>query len=324
MKRLFAVLLVILVLSGCKASEGQSAVEPPVQEVNAPSVIPLPVTEKAIRAVYEVDGFQVWEISPYGSDFLVYGGYGAESCQFDWIYGGTGLRCPLTFCTRNVLSYEITDVGQIEVLLGTDNPINASKAFPFRRTAYAALRLDAAGAAEPVEYQVGNEVDSVYWAPRGESYTIGWPHGPAALVDVRVGIGGIEAVFGPTEANIGDFFAAASSIPLTEISFAEDTCFLTFQDTALTSGELISYEDPQVQGRHDQYVQAYGLPTSFTAGVLADSNDFISQVEVRQEGNAVQVVMTLTELAQAYTAEVDQLLRDESRPYLRLIFQESH
>ena len=149
-------------------------------------------------------------------------------------------------------------------------------------------------------------------------------HSPTALVDLRISVSGLEAVFGPTEANIGEFFAAASSIPLTDTAFDEvaHTLTLTFHDTALTSGKPITYEDPAKHAWHGQYVQPYVLPTSFPAGPLAGTNSFISAAEVREDDGSVQVVLTLTECAQTYTAENGQLLRDESRPYLRLSFRE--
>ena len=132
-------------------------------------------------------------------------------------------------------------------------------------------------------------------------------------------------MFGPAEANIGDFFAAASSLPLTDTTYDEAARILTltFRDTALTSGEPVTYEDSTKRTRHEQYVHAYSLPTSFSAGTLKGSNTFMEKAEVRQAGDDTQLILTLTEPAQQYTAETGQLLKNESRPYLRVLFRDT-
>lgn len=316
MKRLVPLLTLLLLLTGCGAKD-------PPQTQEAP---PTPaVTEEALRAEYEAQDFIVREIVPYEDDFLVYTGTEPNNGQFAWIYGETGEACFLLFSTRSILSYQIIGTGEIQVIQGPDNVFNAQQSFPTVLRAYAARRLDESGQPYPEEWQAGNSVESTYWAPISEGHTFGWPHGPTALVDLRISAGGLEAVFGPVEAN-SDFFADASSIPLTDTAFDEETRTLTliFHDTALTSGESITYEDPTEQTYHDQFVQAYGLPTAFPAGPLADTNSFLSAAEVREDGGSVQVILTLTERAQTYTAENGQLFRDESRPYLRLSFREAY
>lgn len=304
MRRMLPILLVLALLSGCGSSSHPSDGKSDSPE----GVLPLPVTEDSIREVYGEES----KITPYGCDFLVYSSTDPNAGQFDWIYGKTGQCCPLTFCAHDILSYKITDTGQVQILQGTGNPINASRSFPSLRTAYAALRLDETGQPLPTHQQYGIETDSPYWAPRGECYTIGCPHGSEALVDLRVTIEGVEAVFGPTAENADGFFDAASSIPVTEITFAGDACILTFRDTVLESGTA----DPTSNA-------TCGLPTSFPAGTLGDSNLFLSAADVRQEGRDVLVTLTLTPLAQTYTAENGQLLRNESRPFLRILFREA-
>ena len=304
MRRMLPILLVLALLSSCGSPSHPSADKSDSPE----GVLPLPVTEDSIREVYGEES----KITPYGCDFLVYSSTDPNAGQFDWIYGKTGQCCPLTFCAHDILSYKITDTGQVQILQGTGNPINASRSFPSLRTAYAALRLDETGQPLPTHQQYGIETDSPYWAPRGECYTIGCPHGSEALVDLRVTIEGVEAVFGPTAENADGFFDAASSIPVTEITFAGDACILTFRDTVLESGTA----DPTSNA-------TCGLPTSFPAGTLGDSNLFLSAADVRQEGRDVLVTLTLTPLAQTYTAENGQLLRSGSRPFLRILFREA-
>ena len=304
MRRMLPILLVLTLLSSCGSPSHPSADKSDSPE----GVLPLPVTEDSIREVYGEES----KITPYGCDFLVYSSNDPNNGQFDWIYGKTGQCCPLTFCTHDILSYKITGAGQVQILQGTGNPINAGRSFPSLRTAYAALRLDETGQPLPTHQQYGIETDSPYWAPRGECYTIGCPHGSEALVDLRVTIEGVEAVFGPTAENADGFFDAASSIPVTEITFAGDACILTFRDTVLESGTA----DPTSN-------ETCGLPTSFPAGTLGDSNLFLSAADVRQEGRDVLVTLTLTPLAQTYTAENGQLLRNESRPFLRILFREA-
>ena len=304
MRRMLPILLVLALLSSCGSPSHPSADKSDSPE----GVLPLPVTEDSIREVYGEES----KITPYGCDFLVYSSTDPNAGQFDWIYGKTGQCCPLTFCAHDILSYKITDTGQVQILQGTGNPINASRSFPSLRTAYAALRLDETGQPLPTHQQYGIETDSPYWAPRGECYTIGCPHGSEALVDLRVTIEGVEAVFVPTAENADGFFDAASSIPVTEITFAGDACILTFRDTVLESGTA----DPTSNA-------TCGLPTSFPAGTLGDSNLFLSAADVRQEGRDVLVTLTLTPLAQTYTAENGQLLRSGSRPFLRILFREA-
>lgn len=65
-------------------------------------------------------------------------------------------------------------------------------------------------------------------------------------------------------------------------------------------------------------------PTSFPAGVLETSNDFISRAEIQEVGENVVIALTLMDRAVEYTIEEGQLLWDESRPYLSLRFREAY
>lgn len=304
MRRMLPILLVLALLSGCGSPSYPSAGKNGSPE----GILLLPVMEDSIREVY---GEKI-KITPCGCDFLVYSSNDPNNGQFDWIYSKTGQCCPLTFCTRDILSYKITGAGQVQILPGTGNPINAGRAFSSLRTAYAALRLDETGQPLPTHQQYGIETDSPYRASRGECYTIGCSHSSEALVDLRVTTEGAEAVFGPPAENAGGFFDAVSTIPVTEIAFADDTCIPTFRDTVLESGTA----DPTSN-------ETCGLPTSFPAGTLVDSNFFLSSADVRQEGRDVLVTLTLPPMAQTYTAKNGQLLRNESRPFLRILFREA-
>ncbi len=315
MKRLILLLTLLLLLTGCGTSV-EAERGPKAEAAENADTLPLPVTEASIRAAYETDGFTVREIKPFGKDFLVYGGYMPQNGQFDWIYGETGQRCSLVFCIRNVLSYKIKDVGQIEVLLGTENPFNGHRSFPYLLTAYAAQRLDEKGSPYPVDFQEGNFVKEPYWAPVSEAYTIGWGR-PEALADVRMGLNGIEVTFGPRlDRDMGNFFAAASSIPQVDISYdSVNRCMaLTCHSTCLDSG---------APSPDDSYASMFS-PTNFPAGVLETSNGFISRAKIQEDGENVVIALTLTDRAGEYTIEEGQLLRNESRPYLRLSFREAY
>lgn len=315
MKRFVLILSLLLLLTGCGTSAETEHV-PKADAAENTGALPLPVTEESIRAACEADGFTVREIKPFGKDFLVYGGYMPQNGQFDWIYGETGQRCPLVFCIRSVLSYKIRDVGQIEVLLGTENPFNSHRSFPYLLTAYAAQRLDEKGTPYPADFQEGNFVEEPYWAPVSEAYTIGWRR-PETLADARMSLNGIEVTFGPQlDRDMGNFFAAVSSIPQVDISYdsANKRMTLTCHSTRLDSG---------VPSPDDSYASMFS-PTSFPAGVLETSNDFISRAEIQEVGENVVIALTLTDRAVEYTIEEGQLLWDESRPYLSLRFREAY
>lgn len=321
MKRLLPALpalLALLLAAGCAAPAEMDA---PSTEPEAPA----PITADSLRAEYEAQDFQVREIIPYEGDFLVY--YGTEPCNggFQWVYADTGLHAPLLFSPQEVLDHEIEFEGRIRVLTGGSNMINGFMSFPSWRSAAASLPLTQEGETVTDAYQSGSVQQETYWAALDRSYAFGWDHGSVALVEVRVTANGVDAVFGPTAANLGGFFAAASSIPVTQTSYdsSSHTMTLRFQNTALTSGERTAFADEAERKNYTEYAALYHLPTVLPAGAVAGSNDFIKQAEVRQDGADTLLVLTLTELTEQYTVECDQLLKNESRPYLHLALRET-
>ena len=335
MKRLIPFLLTLLLLTGCGAQTSSShaaapkkppAQEKSVSEESAPEAEPIPeaITPESLKAEYEAEGFVVREIVPYEGDFLVY--YGTEPCNgfFQWVYTKTGLRAPLLFSDREILDYEIIYPGCIRVLQGNTNIYNGAMSFPTYQYATTALPVWSGGRISTDLYASGSVERQTYWAPVSEGHVWGWDHGEVALVDLRITSRGIEAVFGPTADNIGGFFAAASSVPVTETDYDEaaDSMTITFRQTLLNSGDPAEFHDMTAHEGHGTNCELYGLPTSFPAGVLEGSNLFISRVEVRQEGIDTKLVLTLTEAARRYTSEGGQLLEGESRPWMSLSFRE--
>jgi len=328
MNRFIPFLLTLLLLTGCGAQAGSATPTDltPHQETAAQGAVHTePITAESLRAEYEAEGFTVREIVPYEGDFLVY--YGTEPYNgiFQWVYTDTGLRAPLLFSDREILNYEIGYKGYIRVLVGGGNVFNgAARAFPVYECAHAALPVTQEGEPFVDLYSSGHTRQEPYWAPVAESHTFGWGHGDVALVDVRIGANGIEAVFGPTADNLGGFFAAASSIPVTEPVYDEaaHTLTLRFRSTSLSSGTRRSFTDENDRFAYEDLSAICHLPTSFPAGTLESSNLFISQAEVREDGEDTLLILTLTETAQKYNAEMGQLLQNESRPYLHLSFCE--
>ena len=336
MKQLLSSLLILVLLTGCGAPSGSSthaaSAEPPTQGTAAEqeeSTIPKEpaqeiITSESLRAEYESEGFIVREIIPYEGDFLVY--YGTEPYNgiFQWVYTETGLRTPLLYSHREVLSYEITSPGHIRVLQGPDNIINGATSFPSYQYATTALPVWENGQIPTDLYVSGSVEQQAYWAPVSEGHVWGWDHGEVALVDLRITASGIEAVFGPTASNIGGFYAAASSAPVVQTAYDETnhTLTLVFRNTALSSGDPVEFYDTTAHEGHGMNCELYGLPTDFPAGTLEGSNLFISRVDIQQEGTDTLATLTLTDAARQYTAGGGQLLENESRPWMSLSFRE--
>ena len=336
MKRLIPFLLTLLLLTGCGAQTGSSHAaapkepptqEEPVSEKSSPEAEPAPeaITPESLKAEYEAEGFVVREIVPYEGDFLVY--YGTEPYNgiFQWVYTDTGLRAPLLFSGREILEYEILQPGHIRVLVGGGNVFNGSaRAFPVYECAHAALPVTQEGEPFADLYSSGHTRQEPYWAPLAKSHTFGWGHGDVALVDARIGASGLEAVFGPTADNLDGFFAAASSIPVTEPTYDEATHTFTlrFRSTTLSSGTRAEFTGENDRFAYEDLAAICPLPTVFPAGVGEGSNNFIRSAEVREDGEDTLLILSLTEAAQKYTAEMGQLLQNESRPYLHLDFCE--
>lgn len=338
MKRFCCMFLMLLLLTGCAAPAGptpapQSA--PPAAEEPAPPTTEPekaekteqaePITAESLRAEYEAQGFVVREIVPYEGDFLVYCGSEPYNGSFQWVYGETGLRAPLLFSGQEILSFEILQPGYIRVLTGGTNVYNGAMSFPVYQNAMAALPVSPEGEAFSDLYNSGITQQETYWAPLAASHTFGWDHGEIALVDVRIGANGVEAVFGPTAENIGGFFAAASSIPVTEPIYdeASHTLTLRFRNTTLTSGQRTEFTDETEKKYYMDAQTLYALPTAFPAGTVSGSNDFIQTAAVREDGTDTLLILTLREHAEQYTVDGGQLLRNESRPYLRLSLRET-
>ena len=326
MKRFLLFTLALLLITGCAAGEVLSTTTPTSSErENSPPDNAEVITAETLREEYEAEGFTVREIIPYEGDFLVYYGNDPYGGIFQWVYTSTGLRAPLLFSDREILDYLIISPGCIRVLQGNANLYNGALSFPTYQYASTTLPVWSDGEIASDYYTSGSVQRETYWAPVSESHLWGWDHGKVALVDACITARGIEAVFGPAADNIGGFFAAASSIPITETVYEEtsNTLTLIFRNTALTSGERTEFFDETDRKNHEMECDLYGLPSSFPSGTLEGSNLFISQAEIRQDGENAQVVLSLTEAARQYTAESGQLLRDESRPFLSIAFRES-
>jgi len=340
MKRLLPLFLALLLLTGCAAPAEQQAdpqggpsaaepqtspdvsIEPPLPSQPDPQPQPdtAPITKASLRAEYEAQGLTVREIVPYEGDFLVYCGNDPSGGIFQWVYADTGLRAPLLYCDQKVLNYEIQSIGSIRVLAGGPNLYNGSLSFPRQRYAIAQLPVSSEGTYMTDFYSSGFVSAETYWAPLSDSHTFGWDHGKVALVDVRIGANCVEAVFGPTVDNLTGFFAAASSRPVTTPVYDEaaHTLTLRFRSTVLASGQRTEFADETARKHYEDYASHCQLPTSFPAGTIKGSNDFIRSAEVRTDGEDTLLILTLTELAAQYTVDGGQLLRNESRPYLRL------
>lgn len=340
MKHLIALILMLLILSGCAAPEEPETTPPstpPTAEESTPPAVEGPVlppaepetaeviTAESLQAEYEAAGFTVREVVPYEGDFLVYYGDLPEGGLFQWVYTDSGLRAPLLFSGREVLNYEILSPGYIRVLEGGNNIYNsAAQAFPVYECAFASLPVSSEGDPFSDFHSSGNVHPETYWAPLDISHSFGWGHGQVALVDVRVTTQGIEAVFGPTADNLSGFFVAASGIPVTTPIYdeASHTLTLRFRETTLSSGARTEFSSESDQWAYEEFAALCQLPTAFPAGPVAGSNGFISSVEVREDGEDTLLILTLTEAAQQYTAETGQLLGNESRPYLQLSLRE--
>ena len=342
MRRLLPLFLALLLLTGCAApTEQQDAPQddsPTTEPQTSPDVstepslpsqsdpqpqpdtAPITITAESLRTEYEAQDFTVREIVPYEGDFLVYYGNDPSGGIFQWVYTDTGLRAPLLYCDQKVLNYEIQSTGSIRVLAGGPNLYNGSLSFPRQRYAIAQLPVSSEGAYTTDFYSSGFVSEETYWAPLSESHTFGWDHGEVALVDVRIGVNGVEAVFGPTVDNLTGFFAAASSIPVTTPVYdeASHTLTLRFHSTVLASSQRTEFADETDRKHYEDYASNCHLPTSFPAGTVPGSNDFIRSAEVCTDGSDTLLVLALTELAAQYTVDGGQLLRNESRPYLRL------
>lgn len=327
MRRFLIFALSLLLLTGCAAQETPAVPAASSPAISAAASIDPPAVNmvelaEALRADLEAQGLTIREIQPYEGDLLVYAaGDFANSGRFFWYYADTDTLAPLYFCSRNILDYEILYTGCIRILAGEDNVFDGWKDFPAYCVSYAALPLKQSGEVDDTLYAGGTGSWETYYAPIEEPHTVGCLR-KESVVDMRITASGAEIVFGPVEVNTMDFFAAASSPPLTDIACEGNVMTLTFRKTTLTSGEPPVYEDPGMQENHAIEAEAYGFPTSFPSGTVEGSSLFIEKAEIQESGDDTILTLTLTEKANLYTVMDGQLLRNESRPYLHLVFKD--
>lgn len=320
MDRCLPLFLSVLLLTGCAARE-TPCVSPAASSSAAPPVLTLaPETLEAFQARLETEALSIRDIVPYGEDYLVVSEASPESTAFFWYYGKTSLAAPVCWCYRNILRYEILSCGRVRILLGENNFFNAQKDFPVYWEAEAHIGLSG-GEPSSSLYTDGTASEKAYYAPVSEPHSVGWLR-KEAVVGAAVTPSGIEVVFGPQEADIAGFDSAVSSAALTEISCEGTTMTLTFRQTALTSGPPPIHDDPQQQKYHAEYVELYGFPTAFPAGTLEGESLFIRSAAIQEAGEDTVLTLELTEKARYYTVETGQLLRNESRPCLRLAFRD--
>lgn len=323
MKKLLVSSLALLLLTGCAAQEPPSSSSPASSAASSSSEKSVNMVELAdsLRADLEAQGLVIREILPYEGDLMVYAGDSPQSGQFLWYYTKANTLAPMYYCGNNVLDYQILYTGCVRILAGEDNMFNGWKEFPVYYTAQTALVLDQEGNVNDPLYSGTIADRETYYAPIDEPHSVGCRR-QESIVDVRLTASGAEIVFGPVEADTADFFAAASSPPLTEIACEGNIMTLTFQETALTSGEPPVYEDPSLQENHAIKAELYGFPTAFPAGTVEGSSLFIEKAEIQESGEDTVLTLTLTEKTNFYTVTEGQLLRNESRPYLHVVFRD--
>ena len=321
MKKLAVFSLVLLLLTGCSAQEPLAS-SPAASAASSSSEKSVNMSADTLRSNLEAQGLNIREILPYEGDWMIYAEDSPDCGQFLWYYTKAEILAPLYVCTRNILDYEILYPGCIRILAGENNIFNGWKDFPTYYVAHTALVLDQEGNMNNPLYSDTLAERETYYAPIEESHSVGCLR-EESVVDLRITASGAEIVFGPVESNTTDFFAAASSPPLTDITCERNIMTLTFRKTALTSGDPPVYDDPQQQKYHAEYVELYGFPTAFPAGSVEGNSLFIEKAEIQERGEDTTLTLTLTEKAGFYTVETGQLLRDESRPYLYLKFRDA-
>ena len=322
MKKLAVFSLVLLLLTGCAAQEPPADSSPATSAASSSPEKSVNMSADTLRSNLEAQGLNIREILPYEGDWMIYAEDSPDCGQFLWYYTKAEILAPLYVCTRNILDYEILYPGCIRILAGENNIFNGWKDFPTYYVAHTALVLDQEGNMNDPLYSDTLAERETYYAPVEESHSVGCLR-EESVVDLRITASGAEIVFGPVESNTADFFAAASSPPLTDIACEGNVMTLTFRKTALTSGDPPVCDDPQQQKYHAEYVELYGFPTAFPAGSVECNSLFIEHAEIQEKGEDSILTLTLTEKAGCYTVETGQLLRDESRPYLHLKFRDT-
>jgi len=138
---------------------------------------------------------------------------------------------------------------------------------------------------------------------------------------------GAQFVFGPPADGIDGFYAAASTLPVTEVSFDEESRVMTivFHDTSLRSGEVPEFTDEQEEKRYQDSLRFLGisLPTEFPAGELQGSNPYINKATIEESGTDTVVKLYLTEYAGKYTVESGKAGPMDNGPYMRIILRPS-
>lgn len=354
MKRWVPVLLCVLLLAGCTAkapveSAGPADESPAASEPTEPylrstegNLVPdatflvTPVTEDGLRAQYEADGSQILDIRRDGDNYVVWYGPAGVSAgedgifpdctRFDWVFAGTGQRVEAFFSDEEVLEYTVGD----SFLTVRTNGVNVNfdyRGFPSEYDVTLPLS-DTGDLPAYREIALGVPADTDTWLDVTEPSAFGMENRREVVTDARVGINALEVVFGPPAdmEGLGNFYAAACSLPAAEVSFDEATRVMTvrFRDTALESGDPDVLVKPEERANFDQWLKDIGVsfPTSFPAGPLGE-NAYFMNAEIHTDGTDTLVTFTLAKAAALYTVASGSLGPLDGAPYLRLVFRQA-
>lgn len=285
----------------------------------------LPVTEEGVRTLYGWEGYEVAEIIPYEGDYLVEYGYGDDFTMLAWVFGETGRRVQLTSMTH-FLSYEIIGAGRVAY---TSSGVSASvpwKGLP--ETCEIVVLGDETGRLTE-ETLSSAAYPMATWLDPAEPFSMGfWENGKLSpgeryeqLYDARIDADGLSFSFipsGDSAERFRSFFPASTTIPCFDTSFDPDSRVFTLRlyNTCLESGGIT--EEELNWAGPGAYAGLY--PCAFPAGSLGRDSHFITDAEIREDGEDTVVTCKLTERACRFTVETSNLGGD-SIPSFRMVFR---
>ncbi|NCB63632.1 MAG: hypothetical protein EOM52_08465 [Clostridia bacterium] len=262
-------------------------------------------------------------MTPYEGDFLVEVSDGPGDTSFSllyWIFGGTGRSVQLNGICE-MLSVTINGRGVVTV---TDSGVDwATPRKGLPGTSRYRVIGDENGRVDP-NYAECLDSRETTWLDPAEPLYAGWWDGENGghtgsgryeqVYDARMDADGLSFSFipqGGSAEDVGNFIAACTTTPSFDTSFDAKTRIFT----------LRLYHVSLSSGKKGESYEGVRYPYEFPAGSLGKDGHFMTDAQIKADGEDAVVSFRLTDRAYRFTVESGNLGYDNI-PMLRLIFRE--
>ena len=277
---IFSFCIIIFLITGC-AYENNEA----VSDVNTSSN---KLTIEDINKLYS--NGEIINITSYESDYVLVESSEGEQPMFELFNLKNGDRDIMPIGHYYASLEKIQSKNSITFTTTGKNALNSRMNFPFTINCIRNEENPISNTDFVCQYgdKYLNISDSIEFGGKGSE----------ALSDLRITLQGIEMLFEPIVGKEAEFYAADTTIPVTETSYLMES-----------NQFVISFHDAKIS----KYIK--------NKDIVCEENNFIHKIELREKGENIIVVVTIKDEAKLYNVKTGQI-GDKHLPFVNFSFSD--